>query len=130
MFGIDQLNDESTDISTSQCKEYLKSISDILIKLSNTRVRQILEIKSSKKFVDRLVLQFTQKQQNIAKYTQLIIESDQKIEDLNLTLGQSRNKIDQFNKETKILKSNLEQSISNSLFDKKKINIMIPFSLN
>ncbi|KAN0023353.1 hypothetical protein ACTFIU_011523 [Dictyostelium citrinum] len=130
MFGIDQLNDDSTDISTTQCKEYLKSINDILIKLSNTRVRQILEIKSSKKFVDRLVLQFTQKQQNIAKYTQLIIESEQKIEDLNLTLGQSRNKIDQFNKETKILKSNLEQSISNSLFDKKKINIMIPFSLN
>ncbi|KAN0024908.1 hypothetical protein ACTFIV_009317 [Dictyostelium citrinum] len=130
MFGIDQLNDDSTDISTTQCKEYLKCINDILIKLSNTRVRQILEIKSSKKFVDRLVLQFTQKQQNIAKYTQLIIESEQKIEDLNLTLGQSRNKIDQFNKETKILKSNLEQSISNSLFDKKKINIMIPFSLN
>ncbi|KAF2070815.1 hypothetical protein CYY_007862 [Polysphondylium violaceum] len=129
IFGIDQISNESS-ISVEQCKEYLNRIKTVLSKLFNTRVRQVLEIKSSKKFIDRIVLQFTQKQSSISKYTNLLSELDVKREQLNLTLGESRTKLDQVLKETRSLKSNIEQLLSTQLFDKKKINIMIPFSLN
>jgi len=129
IFGIDQISNESS-ISVEQCKEYLNAIKNVLSKLFNTRVRQVLEIKSSKKFIDRIVLQFTQKQTSISKYTNLLSELDIKREELNVTLGESRTKLDQILKETRILKLNIEQLLSTQLFDKKKINIMIPFSLN
>ncbi|EGC34022.1 hypothetical protein DICPUDRAFT_153855 [Dictyostelium purpureum] len=126
---FDQILNEDS-VTSAQCKEYSNILNQILNKLTNNRVRQILEIKSSKKFIDRLVVQFTQKQQAISKNNQSIKDNEEKIENLNLILGESKNKIDLLNKETRILKSNLEQLISNNLFEKKKINLMIPYNLN
>ncbi|KYQ94364.1 DUF733 family protein [Tieghemostelium lacteum] len=123
LFGIDFISSESS-VAAPELKLSLTSFQEILKKLSNNRIKQIIEIKSSKKYVDRLVLQFSQKQSNISKFTNQLVDLDRKREDLNETLVESKKKLDQITLDTKQLKSKLESLLSQKLFDKKKVNII------
>ncbi|GAM20984.1 hypothetical protein SAMD00019534_041590 [Acytostelium subglobosum LB1] len=123
VFGIDQLSIESTNLE--QCKTYLKTITSIIAALTNHKIKHVLEIKSSKKYIDRLVLQFSQKQFNIAKNTQLIVDLDTKRQEANHTLLDSRKKLEQLTKDTRQLKSRLEKLLE-EILDGKQANIMIP----
>ncbi|EFA79352.1 DUF733 family protein [Heterostelium album PN500] len=122
VFGIDQINVESTNLD--QCKQYLKQVTEIITLMTNHKIKHILEIKSSKKYIDRLVLQFNQKQGNIAKYTQMIADLDLKRKEVNQTLTESRKKLDQLIKDTRVLKTKLE-GILVDVLDGKKANLMI-----
>jgi len=94
------------DISNS-----LSSIEDILSSLENGRMRLLLEIKHSKRFVDRIVASFLHLLECVEKSKASITFAEQKKADLSNLVSETYPKLESLINRAKELKVNIEKTL-------------------
>jgi hypothetical protein len=104
-------------------QEYLKSIGNILSALNSPRLTQILEIKNSKRYVNRLAFSVNKSVMMANTLRAAIAQSQAKKASLQESIKQTILQVEKLNRDGLTLKKNMEQSLS-ALFNNRKVNIV------
>jgi len=107
----------------SSIKGYLTTVNSTMEIINGPKAQQLLMIKHSKRFLDRLVSSVERNLDAIDKINATIQDNIKKRDELKETVAASHPKLDNMIAKTKSLKQQLEGNIS-KLFKNRKVNII------